>query len=94
MLRETPVMKVRKNIGELLSDVQYKQDQVIITKAGKPVAALIDMPSFERLRQMDKEYEQITLQLQQSFNEIQETEVNELLEEAIHAHRNISCYSS
>ncbi|MEE9350742.1 MAG: type II toxin-antitoxin system prevent-host-death family antitoxin [Thiotrichaceae bacterium] len=89
MLREAPAMTVRQNLGELLSEVQYKRDQVVITKAGKPVAALIDMPLFERLRQMDEEFERMTLQLQQSFSDMQEAEVNDLLEEAIQHSRNI-----
>ncbi len=89
MLREAPAMTVRQNLGELLSEVQYKRDQVIITKAGKPVAALIDMPLFERLRKMDQEFERMTLQLQQSFSDMQEAEINELSEEAVQYSRNI-----
>ena len=59
MLREAPAMTVRKNLGELLSEVQYKRDQIVITKAGKPVAALIDIPLFERLRKVDQEFERM-----------------------------------
>lgn len=89
MLREAPAMTVRKNLGELLSEVQYKRDQIVITKAGKPVAALIDIPLFERLRKVDQEFERMTLQLQQSFQEMQEIEVNDLLNQAIQHSRSL-----
>ncbi len=83
MLKEAPAMTVRQNLGELLNEVQYKHDQVIITKAGKPVAALIDISLFERLRGMDKEFERMTGQLQQAFKDMPENEVESRLDEAI-----------
>ncbi len=83
MLREAPAMTVRQNLGELLNEVQYKRDKIIITKAGKPVAALIDMPLFERLREMDQEFERMTGQLRQAFQDVPESEVDALLDEAI-----------
>lgn len=76
-------MTVRQNLGELLNEVQYKRDQVIITKAGKRVAALIDISLFERLRGMDKAFEHMTGQLQQAFKGLLESEVDSLLDEAI-----------
>ncbi len=87
MLREAPAMTVRQNLGELLNEVQYKRDQIVITKAGKPVAALIDMPLFERLRQMEQEFERMTRQMQQAFQDMQEADLSDLLDEAIHYSR-------
>lgn len=43
MIREAPAMTVRNNLGELLNEVQYRGDSVMITKSGKPIAALIDI---------------------------------------------------
>jgi prevent-host-death family protein len=83
MLREAPAMTVRQNLGELLNEVQYKRDQIVITKAGKAVAALIDIPLFERLRQLDEEFSRITKHLQQAFQDMPEQEVYDLLDEAI-----------
>ena len=60
MLQEIPATKVSQNLDELLNEVQYKRKQIVITKAGKPIAALIDMQMFERLRQMDQEFERMT----------------------------------
>ena len=83
MLRETPAMTVRNNLGELLNEVQYRHDRVIITKAGKPVAALIDIPLFERIRKLDEEFEQLTRELAVAFEGIDEKEGMALIDEAI-----------
>lgn len=87
MLRETPAMTVRKNLGELLNEVQYRHDRVVITKAGKPVAALIDIPLFERLRKLDEEFEQLTQELSTAFEGMAEEEGMALIDEAITAAR-------
>lgn len=83
MLCEAPAMTVRQNLGELLNEVHYKRDQIIITKAGKPVAALIDILLFERLQQMEQEFARMTQHMQQAFADMQESELNDLPDEAI-----------
>jgi len=87
MLRETPAMTVRKNLGELLNEVQYRHDRVVITKAGKPVAALIDMPLFERIRKLDEEFEQLTHEMAAAFEGMTGDEGTALIDEAIDAAR-------
>ena len=47
MIREASAMTVRQNLGDLLNEVQYRNGRVLITKAGKPVAALVDIALFE-----------------------------------------------
>lgn len=82
-------MTVRQNLGELLNEVQYKRDQIIITKAGKTVAALIDILLFECLQQMEQEFARMTKQMQQAFEDMQENDLNDLLDEAIQHSRSI-----
>ena len=43
MIKESTAMTVRQNLGELLNEVQYRRSRILITKAGKPVAALVDI---------------------------------------------------
>jgi len=46
------IAELRARLGDLVSRVSYKHDRVVITKHGKPVAALIsasDMEKFEEL---------------------------------------------
>ena len=39
MITETNAVSFRQNLGEMLSQVQYRHDSVVINKDGKPVAA-------------------------------------------------------
>ena len=80
MLREATAMTVRQNLGELLSGVQYRHDSVVITKAGKPVAALVDMATFERMRRKDDgEFEKLWAKFAKGFEDMSEGEVEELV---------------
>lgn len=87
MIREAPAMSVRQNLGELLNEVQYRHDRVMITKAGKPVAALVDVPLFERLRRLDEEFEQLSEELAGAFEDMSEEQVTALVDEAVAAAR-------
>ena len=80
MLREATAMNVRQNLGELLNGVQYRHDSVVITKAGKPVAALVDMATFERMRRKnDGEFEKLWDKLSKGFEDLSETDVEDLV---------------
>jgi prevent-host-death family protein len=83
MIREAPAMTVRQNLGELLNEVQYRHDQVVITKAGKPVAALVDIAFFERLRKLDEEFDQMKNELAKAFADQTIEDVTGLLDDAV-----------
>ncbi len=83
MIREAPAMKVRNNLGELLDEVRYRGDSVMITKGGKPVAALIDMALFERLRHLDENFAKLRSRFSDAFAELDETGITSLFDEAI-----------
>lgn len=87
MIRETSAMTVRQKFGELLNEVQYRRDRVLITKAGKPVAALIDMALFEKLRKLDKEFDRLTAQLKKAFAKVPPGKGMVLIDEAVRAAR-------
>ncbi len=63
MIQKATAMSVRQNLGELLSSVQYRHDSVLITKAGKPVAALIDIELFQKVRNMREQFERLSTEL-------------------------------
>ena len=42
MITETNAVSFRQNLGEMLNQVQYRHDSVVINKDGKPVAVLVD----------------------------------------------------
>ena len=83
MIREAPAMTVRQNLGDLLSEVQYRNGRVIITKAGKPVAALIDIALFERIRKLDEDFDRMLAELAKGFSGMPETKAEALVDEAV-----------
>lgn len=87
MIREAPAMTVRQNLGELLNEIQYRGDSVVITKSGKPVAALIDIALFERLRNLDDEYARLRGDLAQAFSKAPPDEGMALIDAAVEAAR-------
>ena len=88
MLREATAMNVRQNLGELLNGVQYRHDSIVITKAGKPVAALVDMATFERMRRKnDGEFEKLWAKFSKGFEDMSEAEVDELVNAEVKAVR-------
>jgi prevent-host-death family protein len=79
MIREATAMTVRQNLGELLNEIQYRHDQVIITKGGKPIAAMVDVALFDKIRLMRNEFDRLTLDLAKAYqgepSEVAEREI-------------------
>jgi prevent-host-death family protein len=87
MIREAPVMTVRQNLGELLNEVQYRGGRIVITKGGKPVAALVDIRLFERLRKLDEGFAALTDALAKAFRAIRPEAGAALADEAVRSAR-------
>jgi len=57
MIREITAMEARRSLGELLNEVRYGGNSILIKRAGKPIAAIININLFEKIRdQHDKTY--------------------------------------
>lgn len=86
MIHKATAMSVRQNLGELLNGVQYRHDSVLITKAGKPVAALVDIELFEKIRTMREQFERLSAELTQAYQgidkEVAEAEIAEAIKVA------------
>lgn len=82
MIRETSAMAVQHNLSELLNKVQFQHEQFIITDAGKPVAALVDMMIFEKIRQNEQAFQSMSDEIALAFAESSEDEIDALISEA------------
>lgn len=83
MIREAPAMMVRKNLGELLNEVQYRGDSVVITKGGKPVAAIVDIALYERIRRMREDFDRMLSELAEAGDKMSESDVDSMVSEAV-----------
>ncbi len=74
MITETTAVNFRQNLGEMLNQVQYRHDSVIINKDGKPVAALVDARLFERIRRMQDRFDALCQRIEAGFANLPEKE--------------------
>lgn len=51
MAKIVPVREFRSNLAELLNDVADRRDHVLVTRNGKPAAALIPVDEYEALEE-------------------------------------------
>ncbi len=51
MAKTVPVREFRSRLGELLSDVVDRRDHVVVTRNGRPAAALIPIGEYEALEE-------------------------------------------
>lgn len=80
-------MTVRQNLGELLNEIQYRQDQVLITKGGKPIAAMVDVALFDKIRLMRSEFDRLTLDLAKAYRDVPADVAEDDITEAVAAVR-------
>jgi prevent-host-death family protein len=74
MITETNAVAFRQNLGEMISQVQFRKDSIVITKDGRPVAALIDAKLFERIRRMQERFDVLSARLAEAYAEVPEEE--------------------
>lgn len=67
MITETNAVTFRQNLGEMLNQVQYRNDSIVVSKDGKPVAALIDARLFERIRRMQDRFDELAQRLSDAY---------------------------
>lgn len=72
MITEISAVNLRQNLGEMLSQVQYRHDSVVINKDGKPVAALVDARLFERIRRMQGRFDALCKRIETGFSQVPE----------------------
>lgn len=70
MIKETNAVAFRQNLGEMLNQVQYRRDSILISKDGKPVAALVDARLFERIRRMQARFDALAARLASAYAEV------------------------
>lgn len=74
MITQTSAVNFRQNLGEMLNQVQYRHDSVVINKDGKPVAALVNARLFERIRRMQGHFDALCQRIEAGFSNVSEAE--------------------
>ncbi len=74
MITQTNAVTFRQNLGEMLNQVQYRHDSIVINKDGRPVAALVDARLFERIRRMQDRFDALCQRIESGFSNVPEAE--------------------
>jgi prevent-host-death family protein len=74
MISEVNAVNFRQNLGEMLNQVQYHNDSIVIHKDGKPVAVLVDAELFSRIRRMREQFDALTGRLTKAYATVPEEE--------------------
>lgn len=87
MIRQATAMMLRQNLGELLNSIQYGHDQVVITKGGKTVAAMVDADLFEKICLMKQEFSRLGEELAAAYAGVDQQAAEKEIAAAVRAVR-------
>ena len=83
VLKKISAMKARQNLGQLLNEVSIRGDSYIIERAGKPLAALVDMERFQQLQEGQDAALQAVRKIWKKMKGVDAQEIQKSTEEAI-----------
>lgn len=89
MLKKVSAMKARQNLGQLLNEVSIRGDTYVIERAGKPLAALVDLERFQRLQDDQDAALQALRNIWQKMAGADTGEITAAVEEALRVTRKV-----
>ncbi|MHA6897234.1 type II toxin-antitoxin system prevent-host-death family antitoxin [Ralstonia pseudosolanacearum] len=87
MITEVSAVNFRQNLGEMLNQVQYRNDSIVINKDGKSVAALVDAELFARIRRMRQRFDALSERIAEAYAEVPAEEGLAEIDAAVTAER-------
>jgi prevent-host-death family protein len=87
MITEVNAVNFRQNLGEMINQVQYRNDSIVINKDGKPVAALVDANLFARIRRMQERFDALSRRISDGYTGVPQEEGMTEIEAAVAAER-------
>jgi len=87
MITEVSAVSLRQNLGEMLNQVQYRYDSIVINKYGKPVAVLINAELFARIRRRQERFDVLSRRISNAYAGLAAEEGLPEIEAAVAAER-------
>lgn len=87
MVTEVNAVSFRQNLGEMLNQVQYRNDSIVISKDGKPVAALVDAELFARIRRLRDRFDALSRRIAEDYADVPEKEGMAEIDAAVECER-------
>ena len=70
MITEVNAVTFRQNLGEMLNQVQYRNDSIVINKDGRSVAVLVDAELFSRIRRLRERFDALSARMDQACADV------------------------
>jgi prevent-host-death family protein len=70
MVTEVNAVQFRQNLGEMLNQVQYRNDSIVVNKDGKPVAALVSADLFARIRALRDRFDELSARVAEAYADV------------------------
>jgi prevent-host-death family protein len=87
MISEATAVSFRQNLGDMLNQVQYRHDSIMIKRDGKLVAALVDARLFERIRRLQARFDGLCERIEAGYAEVPDAEGLAEIDAAVAASR-------
>ena len=87
MITEVNAVNFRQSLGEMLNQVQYRKDSIVINKDGKPVAALVDAELFAKIRRMRENFDELSSRIAAAYANVPAERGMAEIDEAVSAAR-------
>jgi len=78
---------VRRKFGELLEEVYYRGDKVVVERRGRPMAALVPIDLYEKWQAQREQFFQLIVALRDRNKDIDPAVLEQEIEAAIRARR-------
>ena len=87
MVKKVAAMRVRDNLGQLLDEVYYRGDEVVIERAGRAMAVLVPVSRYEQYQKDRKERFAIVDQIKTKARRVPAKQLEAAIDEAVRASR-------
>jgi len=87
MLKKISAVKVRQNLGEIMNEVAFRNDQYIIERGGKPLVAIVPVWQLEKWLKQREAFFRNFEEIREKNKKFSPEEIEKDVEEAVRAVR-------
>ncbi len=87
MVKTVNALKARKNLGQLIEEVYYRDYQYVIERGGRPMAAVVPVWQLDEWRKRRERFFSSVEELRQKNREVKPAVIEREVEEAVRAVR-------
>lgn len=83
MKKTISALRARKNLGQILEEVFYKGDQVIIERKGRPMAAVVPIWLLEQWQEQREIFFDVIMEVWRKNQKVPQEKIEKEVEEAV-----------